>query len=148
MQGLSITMKSFALILVLALTTTVGAQPDRNPDHDRYRYGEHAPTAHRDGTWIELATPTPTRNGTEWLNLGSDNRFSQLRLTANDGRVIVRTVTVVFTDGGKRAYRLDRNLGGRQSRDVLVRLDGERRISQIVVTPDRDVHGTYTVYGS
>jgi hypothetical protein len=146
MQGLSITMKSFALILVLALAAAAGAQPDRYPDFDRYRYGEHQPRAHRDGGWIELATPTPTRNGTEWFNIGRGTWYSQLRIAANDGRVIIRHVTVMFADGGSRVYRIDRAINGH--RDVLLRLDGQRRISQIAVTPDRDVRGTYTIYGS
>jgi hypothetical protein len=141
-------MKSFALILVLALTATVGAQPRRDPDYDRYRYGEHQPNARRDGNWIELASPTSTRNGTEWFNLGSDNRFSQLRIVASAGRVLVRRVTVMFVDGGQASYRLEHRLGGRYDRDVLIRLDGEKRISQIVVQPDRDVFGSYSIYGS
>jgi hypothetical protein len=149
MQGLSITMKSFAVILVLALTSAAGAQPERDTGWDRYRYGEKHETYRKDGDWTVLASPTPTRNGTEYFSVGRDaGRFSQLRIVANDGRVFVRRVTVMFADGGKASYRLERRLGGRSDRDVLIRLGTDKRISQIIVQPDRDITGSYSVYGS
>jgi len=75
-------MKSFAAILVLALTAMAGAQPDR--DYDRYRYNDQNAREHAAARRMGRA-----RNGdadalrTEWINVGHDvGRFSQLRIVA------------------------------------------------------------------
>ncbi len=99
--------------------------------------------------WIELASPTPAKHGTEFVVIGREaGYFSQLRVKATKGRTVVRRVKVFFADGGTRTVKLDRAVANRGRDSVVVSLGEPRPIDRIVVTTDPGTRGMYAVYGS
>src|SRR5262245_11507803 len=113
-------MKSSALFAVMVLGTaaTVSAQPKREapPKHDeaggRVRLNESTdqnPDAGRaPSDWVELASPTPAKHGTEFVMIGKEaGAFSKLRFDAAKGKTIVRKVKVFFDDGKVKTIDVD-----------------------------------------
>lgn len=145
-------MKTFALIVV-ASTSVATAQPTRDETTGRIDYdhpGEQQRiTRHRDGGWTELATPTETTHGTEFVMVGpEEGRFSQLRIVANDGRVEVRRVQVFFSDGTSRVFRIEKVIGRKHDRAVTIDLRANKSIEQVSITTSKDTRGTYSIYGT
>jgi hypothetical protein len=136
------------LLSAVLLSSVAVAQPRwhdrRGRDYDRTYQLDR-----RDGRWIELATPTPARNGTEYVMIGPrQGRFSQIRIVALTGRVNLRHVRVVFTDGSARNYRINETIGRHHAPAVTFRLETRRGIDQLQITTDPRSRGTYTVYGT
>ena len=146
MQGCSITMKALPIILTFVLGGVAAAQPQRVPYDDHpdqsWRHRDN-----RDNGWTELVATTSTRRGTEYITVDPNaGRVSQLRVVANEGRVVVRFVTVIYRDGARRTYRVNRTLSDHGAREATVQLDRDRRISQIAVTTARGDYGSYGAY--
>src|ERR1700733_8393727 len=96
---------------------------------------------------VQLATPTPASNGTEYIPVGRDSGpFEQLRLDANRGHVYVIGVAVRFGDGHLGNFRVDRWLDPAHP-SVTVNLPRAPWIDTIIVTTDRDGRGSYVVFG-
>ena len=107
-----------------------------------------APVPHRVGDWVNLATSTPTRFGTEWIVVGADEgAFSAVRVQATSGTVHLRYVRVDFANGQSSMYPIDRWLTARHPK-ARVDFGKARHIDRIAVTTARSPVGTYVVHGS
>lgn len=133
-------------------SSTGNAQP-REERGGRVPYGPKLrkpppPPPPRSGDWIQLATPTPTRHGTEWIVL--DSRTSELRtlrIEATSGVVHLRRVRVEFVDGKVATYHLGQRLTSRLP-NARIDFGTRRQVERIAVTTARHPAGTYAVYGS
>lgn len=154
MQYVRIAMKSsavFTLILVGAVATA-SAQPEPAEPSGRVSYTDQAEAARpaaaqqAAGGEVQLADPTPASHGTEFIVVGRDaGAFSQLRLAATDGKVVVRRVRVFFADGSQQAIDVDTALSG--GHDARVNLKGAKAIDHITVATEPG-RGTYALYGT
>src|SRR5579859_6756802 len=92
----------FTLILV-GVVGTAAAQHEPAEPSGRVSYTDTAtqakPAAAQQTGEVQLADPTPANHGTEFIVVGKDaGSFSQLRLAATNGKVIVRRVRIFFAD--------------------------------------------------
>jgi len=136
-------MRSLLAALVFGLvasTSMATAQPDGD-----YR----VPYTHREPRgWVRLATPTPTRFGTEYFVVGPQaGWFRMLRFDRTWGTVVLRQIKVVTRGRETRTFnvniRLDRFHPG-----AYIDLGRPRLIDQLVVTTNRYPSGSYTIYGA
>jgi hypothetical protein len=136
----------FAIILV-GVAAVASAEPAREEVSGRVSYTEkRAP--HSDSTWLQLATPTPAKHGTEFVAVGKDaGSFAQLRIDATAGKVALRRVRVVFEDGKQKIVDVDRVLGGRH-KSAIIDLDAQKPIDRVVVTTEPYTNGQYAIYGA
>lgn len=136
-----------AFILVAASSTATAEHEElggRVPFSTRENY--RPPVTDRD--WVRLATPTPTKFGTEYFIVGRDaGWFRTLRIEAVAGTVVVRRVRIVSPGRFSKTFFVDRWLDARHP-VAYVDLGVPRRLDQIVVTTDRFPNGVYTIYGS
>jgi hypothetical protein len=125
------------------------AQRGRLTLQDRAKKAVHKrETVRVPGEWVELADPTPAKHGTEFVVVGAQQgAFSQLRINAAKGRVMVRTVRVDFSDGTSKTTRLGKAINERGRKFAQVDLGTAKPIAQVIVTTDRQ-GGEYEVYGS
>jgi hypothetical protein len=142
------------LTTLLATAGTVTAEPVDRESTERVRLTDHPlsrPATDASG-WVELADPTPTQHGKEFIPVGANaGTFTRLRVDAHSGRVFVQTVRVDFKDGGRKLARVETRLvktGKQAKRSLVVDFGGAREIKQIVITTDREPRGTYTVHAS
>lgn len=149
-------MRCSALFTVIVVGTSMlaSAQPRPPEPSERISYGEAKDTPkqaapHQPGEWIELATPTPAKHGTEIIMVGKDTGyFSQVRLHAAKGSTIVQRVRVIFADGGKaRTVKLDKRLDAKHP-ELVIQLGSPRAIDRVVVTTATNTRGEYALYGS
>jgi hypothetical protein len=141
----------FAFILVGAVATA-SAQPEPSEPSGRVSYTDQAapaaPAAAQQGSEVELASPTPANHGTEFIVVGRDaGQFSQLRLAATSGRVIVRRVRIFFDDGTQQAVDVDSILDSDRKKDAKVTVKAPKAIDHITVTTESG-HGKYALYGT
>ena len=142
----------FTLILVGA-TGVAAAQPEPAEPNGRVSYtdnGAAQPAAAQQavGDEVQLATPTPATHGTEFVVVGKEaGAFSQLRLAATTGRVIVRTVKIFFDDGTSRAVPVDSILDSYKNKDATIDLKGVKSIDHVTVTTEPG-RGSYALYGT
>jgi hypothetical protein len=140
----------FTLILVGA-TGIAAAQPQPAEPSGRVSYtdtGAQPAAAAPLGDEVQLADPTPASHGTEFVVIGKEaGAFSQLRLAATTGRVIVRTVRIFFDDGTQRAVPVDTILDSYKQKDASIDLKGVKSIDHITVTTEPG-HGSYALYGT
>jgi hypothetical protein len=137
-----------ALVLAVTLSGSSSAQPREEEDVRPVPYGHAQPQFRHDGDWVKLATPTPTRFGTEWIILGRDlGAFRTLKIQATSGTVHLRRVRVEFSNGRVTTFRVDRWLARRRP-DALIDLGAARYIDRIAVTTTRVPAGHYVVYGA
>jgi len=141
--------RTIVALLVAAATSIAGAQP-REERGGRVPYGERwraHPPRHA-GEWVRLATPTPTRFGTEWIVLGHDaGAFRTLRITALSGSVRLRSVSVDYSSGKTATFNVGQLLTlGRPS--TRIDLGAPHYIERIAVTTARSPAGTYVVDGA
>ncbi len=137
--------------MVVTASTIAAAEPKQEEISGRVSLNEKdAPRAdalRQSSDWVELASPTPAKHGTEFVIVGtSAGAFSKLRVDATKGRTNVRTVKVFFTDGNVKTVRLDKAL--RQGRSATVELGEPRTIERVVVTTETHTKGEYALYGS
>lgn len=119
-----------------------GARVPFGGDGERYRRSRNE----RD--WIRIATPTPTKFGTEYIVIGRDaGVFRSLRIDAVSGIVVLRRISVLTHRNSWKTFYVHRRLDSRHS-SFYVDLGAATHIVQIAITTDRRVAGSYTIYGS
>jgi hypothetical protein len=98
--------------------------------------------------WVELATPTPAKHGTEFISVDpSSGAFATLRLEATSGNVVVDRITVTFQDGTTKAFPRRQWLGPKKP-SMFVELGAAKAIQRIVVVTDRHPNGSYAIFGA
>lgn len=138
-------------VIVVTASTIAAAEPKQEEISGRVSLNEKADSkadaSRQSGEWVELASPTPAKHGTELVMVGADaGAFSKLRVDATKGRTNVRKVKVFFTDGNVKTVRLDKAL--RQGKSVTVELGEPRTIDRVVVTTETHTKGEYALYGT
>lgn len=139
--------------LLLVTSGLVTAEPVDRESTERYRLTDQ-PSVSRpapdDAGWVELADPTSSTHGKEFIPVGANaGRFRRLRVDAHSGRFFLQNVRVDFKDGGRKIARFGARLsrkGPKAQRTVYIDFGGAREIKQIVVKTDRDLRGMYTVH--
>ncbi|MCX5747669.1 MAG: hypothetical protein NT062_34830 [Proteobacteria bacterium] len=148
-------MKVPIVALVLAAVTLSSAPAMSQP---REEYSTRVPydgrlirppaPQRRAGAWVMLATPTPTRFGTEWIVPASTaGPCRTLRIEATTGTVYLRWVRVEYVNGKSRMFRLEQWLS-RARPTALIDLGAPQLIQRIIVTPARMPAGMYAVHGA
>lgn len=144
-------MRVLSLWTVIAMAaTSAAAQPQ--PDDPGRRVGYVAPpskpTPPAAVHWIELASPTSVKHGTEVIIVGANaGPLSQLRVDAYAGTVILLRLRVFASDGTVQTVRLGGTLD-RTHRSVVIDLLAWKAIDQIAITTETRTEGKYTIYGS
>lgn len=134
-------------LTTLLAATTVAAEPKPEEDIERVSYTTPAPKPKPTPEWVELATPTPARNGIEYIPIAkSAGRFSQLRIDASRGVVYVYEIAIQYADGKQQTIRLDRRLDAKHP--ISVDVTAGKPIDTIVVKTDRDSNGSYGLFGT
>ena len=142
----------FAFILVGAVATA-SAQPEPTEPSGRVSYTDTVaaatkPAAAQQASEVQLASPTPASHGTEFIVVGRDaGQFSQLRLAATSGRVIVRRVRIFFDDGTQQAVDVDSILDANRKKDATVTVKAPKAIDHITVSTENG-RGQYALYGT
>jgi hypothetical protein len=144
-------MRALPLLSAIALAaTTATAQPPREETSGRVSYvsPQRKPGPPSDPRWIELASPTSVKHGTEFIIVGADaGAFTQLRVDAYAGTVILLRIRVFIHDGTVQTVPLGRTLD-RVHRSLVIELPASKAIDQIAITTATRTDGKYTVYGS
>ncbi|HEY5944995.1 MAG TPA: hypothetical protein VIV40_05860 [Kofleriaceae bacterium] len=134
-----------------AITTTAAAQPKQEETSGRVSLNEKqnkkANAPRHPGDWVELASPTPAKHGTEFVVIGKEaGYFSKLRVDAAKGKTIVRKVKVFFDDGKVKNVEINKTLT--EGKWTIVDLGDTKAIDRIVITTEPDTSGEYAIYGS
>jgi hypothetical protein len=144
-------MRVLPLLSAIAIAaTTATAQPKREETSGRVSHvaPQRRPLPPSDVHWIELASPTSVKHGTEYIIVGADaGRFSQLRVDAYAGTVRLLRLRVFGSDGTVQTVQVGRTLD-RTHKSVVIDLFAWKAIDQIAITTDTRMQGKYTVYGS
>ena len=152
-------MKSSALFtaFVLGAAATVSAQPTREAapkqeeNSGRVRLDDTKPDKPADATaaaWIELASPTPAKHGTEFVMVGKKlGAFSRIRIDAARGKTIVRTVKIYFDDAKPKIVQVDTILSDRR-KSAFIELGDAKTIDRIVVNTETHTAGEYAIFGT
>lgn len=141
-----------ALALVAAITSSTGSAQPREERGGRVPWpGQRVPRPpppHRTGDWVNLATPTPTRHGTEWIAVGrSAGAFRTLRIDVVSGTVNVRAIRVDFSNGEVTRFYVGKRLDRRHP-SAFISFNQPRWIDHIAITTARWPAGMYTLSGS
>ncbi len=142
-------MKAHAIALLrIVESVSLASPPEHEERAERVSYkGDKANAPPADG-WIELATPTPARNGREFIPVSADaGTFTMIRIEASSGRPIVRSVRVDYADGAHRFVQLDQVLRTGAA-PTLIDLHGAHELQRIIVVGDPDSRGSYRVLGT
>ena len=95
--------------------------------------------------WVELASPTPGSNGTEYIPVARDTgKLAKLRIDAT-GVVFVVRIDITYIGGDTQTVRPEQRVDAQHPATVDVAKP--KPIQTVVVTTDRDTHGSYSVYG-
>jgi hypothetical protein len=144
-------MRFLPILSAIAMAaTTATAQPRQEETTSRVSHvaPKPRPRLPLDGHWIELASPTPVKHGTEFIMVGAEaGRFSQLRVDAYAGTVILLRLRVFGNDGTVQTVQVGRRLD-RTHKSVVIDLLAWKAIDQIAITTETRTQGMYTVYGS
>jgi hypothetical protein len=140
----------FTVILVGA-ASTASAEPKQEEISGRVSLNENSDATpelpRQRGDWVEIASPTPAKHGTEFIIVGKDaGSFSKLRIDAAKGKTIVRKVKVFFLDGKAKTVQIDKILP--QGKYTVVDLGSPKQIDRVVVTTETHTNGKYAIYGS
>jgi hypothetical protein len=144
-------MRVLPLLSAIAMAaTSATAQPRQETTSGRASYvvPERTPRPPSEVRWIALALPTSVKHGTELIIVGAGGgRFSQLRIDAYAGTVILLRLHVFDKDGTVQTVPLRRTLD-RAHKSVVIDLFASKAIDQIAITTETRTEGKYTVYGS
>jgi hypothetical protein len=140
---------TLVLALLAATTTPAIAQPEEDGARVPFRgSGERYRRSRSERDWVRIASPTSTKFGTEYIIIGKDaGVFRTLRIEAVSGTVVLRRVSVLTHRVSIKTFDVRRRLDARDP-SFYIDLGGSTRIEQIVITTDRRVAGSYTIYGS
>jgi len=135
-------------VVLVGAGTVASAQPRQEETSGRISYKARTPQPpRRPSQWVQLATPTPAKHGTEFIVIGKDaGYFSQLRVGATRGTTRVRRVKVIFADGATKTLQVERRVSGDQS--AHIDLGEAKAIDRVVVTTDTGTNGQYAIYGA
>ena len=136
---------ALALVFMLAVAPgTAAAEPlHRVPATENGRWRPP------DQGWWRLATPTPTRWGTEYINVPDDTWMRMLRIQRVSGTVVVRQLRVRTFGRHARTRVIDVDVRlDRWKREAYIDLGYAMRVDQIAITCDRRWSGSYVVYAS
>jgi hypothetical protein len=154
MQHRCFAMRSSALftVIVLGIGATASAEPKQEETSGRVRLSDKndkaADAPRQPSDWVELASPTPAKHGTEFVIVGKRaGSFATLRLDAAKGKTIVRKVKVFFSDGKSKTIQVDTVLTANR-RPAFVELGATKPIDRLVITTEPYTSGEYAVYGS
>ena len=141
----------FAFILAGAVATA-SAQPEPTEPSGRVSYTDQAapakPAAAQQGSEVQLASPTPASHGTEFIVVGRDaGQFSQLRLAATSGKVIVAASASSSMTARSRRSTSTRSSTATAGKDATVTVKAATAIDHITVTTEPG-HGQYALYGT
>ena len=140
------------MVIVIAAGGAASAEPKQEETSGRVRLDEKqskkADEPRQPGDWVELASPTPAKHGTEFVIVGKEaGAFAQLRIDPAKGKTIVRKLKVFFVDGGVKTVRMDKVVSqGKQP--AVVQLGDAKTIDRIVITTETHTNGQYAIYGS
>jgi hypothetical protein len=142
-------------MILVGTVSAATAQPKQEETSGRVSLSEKAADDPRRGAprapseWVELASPTPAKHGTEFIIVGEDaGGFGMLRVDAVKGAVAVKQVRVGFSDGKTKTYRVNKRLDAKRRRSLVVELPTTKEIEQVVIVTDRRGGGAYTLHGS
>jgi len=140
-------MKRFAKIaaISLAMTTAAAAQPsydrgayDRGVDEDRAR-------DRFQNSWVPLAEASTAFGARQALTIQAPaGRFRVLHFEATRGRPFLHRVVLVYGDGSRRNFWIERPLSRRHGVDLQI--DG-REVRQVLVVAEPDPRAAYTILG-
>jgi hypothetical protein len=153
MQQRRLAMRSSTLfaLIVLGAATTASAEPKQEETSGRVRLEEPNPKAdepRQPSDWIEIASPTPAKHGTEFVIVGKEaGTFAKLRIDPAKGKTIVRKVKVFFDDGKVKTVRVDKTLTSK-SKPAFIDLGDPKFIDRLVIVTETHTKGEYAVYGS
>jgi len=137
-----------SVIAMAATTSTAQPRHEETSRHVSYVAPPPDPSPLSDGHWIDLASPTSVQHGTEYIMVGAEvGRFSQLRVDAYAGTVILRRIRIFGSDGSIQTMQFDRRLD-RAHKSVVIDLFAGRALDQIAITTETRTPGMYTVHGS
>ena len=150
-RGFAIRLSALFTAMVVAQASGAAAEPKQEETSGRVSLNENKKPAEdpyrQPGEWVELASPTPAKHGTEFVMVGKEaGSFAKLRIDGAQGRTNVRKVKVFFADGKTKTVQLDKSL--RAGKSTTVDLGREEYIDRIVVTTETHTKGQYAVYGS
>ncbi|HEY5922963.1 MAG TPA: hypothetical protein VIV11_14890 [Kofleriaceae bacterium] len=146
-------MRSSALftVIVVAAAGTATAEPKQEETSGRVSLNEKdvkKTEPRQPSDWVELATPTPAKHGTEFIIVGKDaGYFTKIRIDPAKGRTVVRRVKVFFEDGKVKTTWLDKAVSQGRA-PIVVELGNAKIIDRIVVTTETHTNGQYAIYGS
>jgi hypothetical protein len=149
-------MRSSALftVFVVGAASVASAEPKQEETSGRVSYTENADSATADeprqpSDWVELASATPSKHGTEYVMVGSEaGAFSQLRIDAVKGRTEVNVVKIVFTDNSVKKVRINKMISKKRGTPVVVDLETTKPIDHLEVSVNPGMGGDYAVYGT
>lgn len=145
-------MRTSALLTVLLLGTSAAAADTttkQETEVGRVNLDDQTAQPRAPSQWLELADATPAKHGTEFVVVGAQQgAFSRLRVEAAKGRTTVKHVKVVFADGAKKTYRVEKTITEKGRKVAEIDLGVVKPIEQVVVTTDAKSGGEYTLYGT
>lgn len=138
-------------MVVTATTSVATAEPKQRETSGRISYTgkqEWPTTTHRDGDVVELASPTPAKHGKEFIEVGPDaGAFSQLRVDAHQGTVIVRRVRIDYADGKSQVVNVEKTLNKHNPSATIILARGPRQIDSVIVMTAQETNGSYSLSG-
>lgn len=138
-------------MFLVGAATVATAQPKHEETSGRVSLNPQAPAerARAPSEWVELASATPAKHGTEFIGVGKEaGGFGKLRLDAVKGVVRVKQVRVTFADGTQKTFRINKRIDAKRQKWVFVELPTTQEIDQVIVVTDRTSKGEYALFGS
>ena len=141
-------------MFVVGVVSVASAEPKQEETSGRVSYTENKDDAKADeprqpSDWVELASATPSKHGTEYVMVGSEaGAFSQLRIDAVKGRTEVSVVKIVFTDNSVKRLRVDKIISAKRNKPLYVDLQTTKPIDHLEISVNPEMGGHYAVYGS
>ena len=153
-------MRASALLTVVLLATGVAAADVKQEKQDKQeteagrvtleegdKARQNAPRA--PSQWLELADATPAKHGTEFVVVGAQQgSFSRLRIEAAKGRTTVKRVAVLFSDGSKKSYKVEKTVTEKGRKFAEIDLGVAKTIEQVTIVTEAKSKGEYALYGS
>ncbi len=141
-------------VFVVGGVSVASAEPKQEETSGRVSYTEKKDSKEADeprqpSDWIELASATPSKHGTEYVMVGTQaGSFSQLRIDAVKGRTELHVVKIVFADNSVKRLRVDRMISAKKKQVFYVDLDATKPIHHVEISVDPGMGGHYALYGS
>lgn len=151
MQERCFVMRASALLTMVLLGTGVAAADEVKQETDvgRVSLQPNSPAPRPPSQWLELADATPAKHGTEFVVVGAQQgSFSRLRIEAAKGRTTVKRVAVLFSDGSKKSYKVEKTVTEKGRKFAEIDLGVAKTIEQVTIVTEAKSKGEYALYGS